>query len=168
MKRLLTTLSVATVLLVAAAPAYAIPGFTTGIDLAVNVPVGDLVDGGGMAVGGLVYASFDAIPILKVTGRAGYLFGLEKGGASTSYIPALVGLTWSPIPFAYLASEVGYVWTRVKVDGGGSSDSDGELGGTLGAGVRFLKLDARVSLFFPQFDNGADLMGILLTAGYRF
>ena len=67
MKKLLTTLSVAAVLLVAAAPAQAVPGIGTGIDLAVNIPTGNWGDASGMAVGALGYVSFDAIPIIKIT-----------------------------------------------------------------------------------------------------
>lgn len=172
MKKLLTMLSVAAVLLVAAAPAQAIPGIGTGVDVAVNVPMGDWGDVSGMAVGALLYASFDAVPIIKVTGRAGYLFGMEKNNASISHIPVLAGIKWFPIPVIYLAGEVGMIWSKAKVDlgplGSGESDWESELGGTIGVGAGLGPLDARVSLFMPNFDEVDDLKGILLTAGYRF
>ncbi len=168
MKKLLTTLSVAAVMLIAAAPAQAIPGFSTGIDLALNVPVGDVVEDTGMASGGFFYASFDAVPIIKVTARAGYLHALEEDKGGASYIPVLVGLKWFPVPVAYLAGELGMVCDPGPVGAEKDEEWKSELGGTFGAGVGLGPLDVRASLFFPDIDEGADRMGVLLTAGYRF
>ncbi len=172
MKKLLTALSVAAVLLVAAAPAQAVPGFGTGIDVAVNIPTGDWEDVSGMAVGALGYISFDAVPIIKVTARAGYLHGLENNGASISHVPVLAGVKWFPVPVFYLAGELGMVWSKAKFDPGpvgkGESDWESEIGGTIGVGAGLGPLDARISLFMPDFDEVDNLKGILLTAGYRF
>lgn len=170
MKKLLTTLSVAAVLLVAAAPAQAVPGFGTGVDLALNVPTGDWADGSGMAVGPLAYLSFDAVPIIKVTARFGYLHGLEKDKASISHIPALVGIKYFLVPVLYLSGEVGMIWSKADSSLSGSAEGDWEekFGGTIGAGAGLGPLDARISLFFPDFDEAKDMLGILLTAGFRF
>ncbi len=173
MRRLLAGLAVALLLVVYATPAKAIPGFSLGVDAAVNFPTGDWADVSGTAIGALAYASFDIIPMLKFTARAGYLHGLEKDAFSLSHIPALAGIKWFPMAMGlYLSGELGMIWTKAKLDlgalGNSESDWESEFGGTVGVGFGAGPLDARLSLFMPDFGELEHLKGILITAGYRF
>ncbi len=168
MKKVFSTVALAAVLLFAAAPAHAIPGFSFGIDGAVNIPTGDWADASGIGLGALGYASFNAIPMLTITGRAGYIHGLEKNNSSMQHIPVLAGIKYHFIPMLYVAGEFGFCFNKQKIDGFGESDWEEDLAATISAGAGLAGLDFRASLFMPDLEHVEDLLGILLTIGYRF
>ncbi len=176
MKRVVFTAAVM-VLALAAAPSARAEAISLSVDGAVNVPVGDWADASGIGIGALLEGEMSLIPLLTLTGRVGYIYGMSKehGGATTqmSHIPVLAGVKYTLVPTIYLAGEAGFVNNRVEVDmddgfGGSGSDDDTDLAITLGAGMRMGTLDLRGQLFFPDIDHMDDLMGLLFTVGYKF
>jgi len=158
--------------LTAAAPALADevapPHRTFGIDGAVVLPLGDYADGVNFAAGALARVEIPA-GSGYVTGRIGALFHAVKNDvASLTFIPIYAGYRYPMGPSGfYLAGELGITLGYASADTqfGTVSDSDSELGITLGAGMKTGALDLRGSLFLPDAD---DLMGVMGTVGYDF
>lgn len=158
-----------------AAPAFAEeaappppPHNTAGVDGALVLPLGDYADGVDFAAGALVRVE---LPVGTgfVTGRAGALFHAVKDNvANLTFIPLYAGYR---LPVGgngfYVAGELGITIGYASVDTGfgTASDSDSQLGITLGAGMKAGALDLRGSLFLPDVD---DLMGLMGTVGYDF
>jgi hypothetical protein len=130
-----------------------------------------------MNVGGLVRYEYMGIsPQLTITGRVGYLFGLEKDSVSISYLPILAGVKWYFTGYTsgkhegfYAAGELGFNYTKVKVDYGFGSVSGSEnyFGLTAGAGYEFgFGMDVRAAFFAPSLADLGDLIGGLITVGW--
>jgi hypothetical protein len=140
-----------------------------GVDGAAVLPVGDWGDGAGIGVGALGRLDIPVLPKLTVTVRAGLVYHMPKDvmgtDVSTMEIPVLGGVRYAFRPNLYGASELGLVWIRTSLDGGGMSQSDSntELGMSLAGGWRSGKLDVRAGVYFPEV---ADAMGMFVTVGY--
>jgi hypothetical protein len=161
--------------LTVAAPAFAQPvpapmppPKTFGIDGAAVLPIGDYAEGVNFAAGALARIEIPAGTGF-VTGRAGVLFHAVKNNvASLTMIPLYVGYRLPMGPSGlYLAGELGVTIGYASADTqfGSVSDSDSELGLTLGVGTKMGALDLRGQLFLPDID---DLMGVMGTVGYDF
>jgi len=174
-KALVLTLISATTLL--SAPAFAQNAsadkkIALGGDLQFVIPIGDFSDVTGPEIGALFHFGYRVLPQLEITGRAGYLFGLNKShdyaGNTTikqhvSDFPIWGGARYffmadqAPAGL-YGAAEVGFNFlnSSYTTEVGGaevSSGSDGttRLGFNLGAGYvlsRDLPLDFRGQLMF--------------------
>jgi hypothetical protein len=179
--------AVAAVAVVAAFPggaaAEAAPK-TLGLDGGLALPTGDWGDAAGIGFGALARFEMPLQEKLTLTARAGYIQHLgqeaEGGGgdSSTSEIPLLGGVRYAfsgapapagaPVKQLYGAAELGLVIYRVSFDfdGESMSDSDTNLGMTLGAGYRSGKLDLRAQLLFPDVGEIGDAMALMATVGY--
>jgi hypothetical protein len=155
---------------------------TIGIDGGVAVPTGDWSDAVGFGIGALARFEMPIKDKITFTARAGYIQHLEKEGggdmfggeskSSAAEIPFFGGLRYAfkqeATTAIYGAAELGFVMYRVSVDIGGmeSSDSDTNLGMSLGAGYRTGKLDLRGALWFPDVGEAGDAMAVMATVGY--
>ena len=156
---------------------------TIGLDGGVAVPTGDWADGVGFGIGALARFETPLREKIVLTARAGYIQHMEKeagggefgGGDSkstSSQIPFFGGIRYAfkqeATSAIYGAAELGFVMYRVSLDVGGESmsDSDTNLGMTLGAGYRTGKLDIRGGLLFPDVGEAGDAMAVMATVGY--
>jgi hypothetical protein len=157
------------------APAPANGPRTFGVDGAVVLPLGDYGEIATLAVGALGRAEFPIQPKLAITARAGVLYHLTKDefDGTLLFIPIYGGARYSlgavPGQGVYLAGEVGITIGYASVDTGfgTASDTETELGATLGAGFRTGALDVRGALFIPDLGE-ADDPGIMGSVGYDF
>lgn len=150
-----------------------------GVDILGELPVGNFADVAGFGLGALGRYEYNVHQSpLAVTGRAGYVWHVEKetGTITTKYaeVPLLLGLKYSlagaPV---YIAGEVGAVFAMIDSENsafGGSSSSDNKtnLGLTAGAGYEMGPVDIRVGLNFLDASNMADAMAIGVSFGYNF
>lgn len=143
---------------------------TIGIDGGVALPTGDWGDAVGFGIGALARFEMPLQAKLVFTARAGYIQHMEKedGAPSVGEIPLFGGVRYLFTPNVYGAAELGFVNYRVSLDvmGQSMSDSDTNLGMSLGAGYRTGKLDIRGGLYFPDVDNAGDATGVMATIGY--
>jgi len=155
---------------------------TIGIDGGIAMPTGDWGDAAGFGFGALARLEIPLQPKLTITARAGYIHHTSKeaaagplgggGDTSTSEIPFFGGARYAFSQQAtseiYGAAELGLVMYRVSFDfdGESMSESDTNLGMTLGAGYRTGKLDLRAGLFFPDVGEVGDAMALMATVGY--
>ncbi|MEJ7602813.1 MAG: hypothetical protein WKG01_33305 [Kofleriaceae bacterium] len=143
---------------------------TIGIDGVVVLPLGDYGDAASLAFGPIGRLEIPAGPGF-VTGRIGVLFHLVNDaldGTSLLFVPVYAGYRY-PLGTgqAYLAGELGITFAHARVDTelGSGSDTESELGATLGAGLRMGQLDLRAGLFLPDLGDAIGLMGSI---GYDF
>ena len=149
---------------------------TIGIDGGIALPTGDWGDAVGFGVGALARFEMPINAKMVFTARAGYIQHMEKegggGDSTTAEIPLFGGIRYafsqSGATAIYGAAELGLVNYRVSidVDGDSMSNSDTNLGMTLGGGYRAGKLDVRGGLYFPDVDHADDAMGVIATVGY--
>lgn len=153
---------------------------TIGLDGGFAMPTGDWAEGVGFGIGALARFEMPLRDKLVLTARAGYIQHLEKEAdgdfgdskSSTSQIPLFGGVRYAFSQRAtsaiYGAAELGFVMYRVSIDVGGESmsESDTNLGMTLGAGYRAGKLDIRGGLLFPDVGEAGDIMAVMATVGY--
>lgn len=167
-----------------AAPAPAAAPVRTkiiGVDAGIAMPTGDWSDAVGFGIGALARFEMPLGPGLTLTARAGYIHHLSKdqdtgfgGSASSSaaQIPLFGGVRYAFSQHAttalYGAAELGLDMFRSSVDVGGQSmsDSDTNLGMSLGGGYRTGKLDLRAGLLFADIGEVGDSMALMATAGY--
>ena len=141
-----------------------------GVDATVVLPVGDYADFATLAIGPIGRVEFPAGPGY-VTGRFGVLFHLMNSEIedTTFLLFPLYGGYRYPLGSgsAYLAGELGitFAYARTDTSLGSGSDTDTELGMTLGGGLKKGKLDLRGGLFLPDLD---DAVGIFGSVGYDF
>ncbi|MBS1122041.1 MAG: hypothetical protein H6Q90_4269 [Deltaproteobacteria bacterium] len=151
------------------------------IDGALAMPTGKLGDGVGFGIGALARFEMPLAPKLVLTARVGYIQHFSKesdvgGGAtaksSASQIPLLGGIRYvfsqGPTTQLYGGAELGFDVVRLSFDNNGmsSSNSDTNLGMTLGGGYRTGKLDLRAGLLFPDLGNVGDAIALMATVGY--
>ena len=155
---------------------------TIGIDGGIAMPTGDWGDAAGFGFGALARLEIPFRPKVTFTARAGFIYHTSKeaaagplgggGDTTTSEIPFFGGARYAFSQQAtseiYGAAELGLVMYRVSFDAGGESmsESDTNLGMTLGAGYRTGKLDLRAGLFFPDVGEVGDAMALMATVGY--
>ena len=163
------------VLVAAASTAQAQPapeagGNLIGIDFTVVLPVGDYGDGSTLALGPLGRVEFPVGPGY-VTGRFGVLYHIVNDtldGTTLLFLPVYGGYRY-PLGSgqAYLAGELGitFAYARFSSELGSGSETESELGMTLGGGLRKGQLDLRAGLFLPDV---GDAVGIMGSVGYDF
>lgn len=149
---------------------------TLGIDGGSVLPTGDWGDAAGLGLGALARLEMPLAPKLTLAARLGYFHHLsqENNGAdsSTSEIPLFGGARYqfsgTETAQIYGAAELGFVISRISIDANGQSmsDSDTNLGMSLGGGYRKGKLDLRANLFFPDVGELGDALGLMATVGY--
>jgi hypothetical protein len=148
---------------------------TLGVDAAVVLPIGDYGDLATLGFGALARFEIPLQPQLSITIRGGVILHImdeAAGDASFFMVPLYGGARYSlgaAGQGVYLAGEAGLTYGHVSVDTGfgTASDSETELGVTLGAGFRQGALDFRGQLFIPDLSEADDL-GIMGTVGYDF
>jgi opacity protein-like surface antigen len=165
------------VLLAAAGTAAADGAKTLGIDGGLALPTGDWGDAAGVGIGALARFEMPLRPKLTLTARAGYLQHLSKenngADSSSSELPLLGGVRYDfsgdDNAQLYGGAELGFIMSRISIDVNGQSmsDSDTNLGMTLGGGYRTGKLDLRANLLFPDVGELGDVMGLMATLGYH-
>ena len=149
----------------------AAPRTTLGIDGAVLMPVGD---SGELATGAGGARVRLEVPVGRgfVTGRGGVLLHAVNdrlGMTSLTLVPIYAGYR-HPIGNLYLAGELGLTIgfasgeVNTPFGNGSASDSDTDLGLTLGVGYRAGKLAVRGGLFSPNAEDFA----LLATVGVDF
>lgn len=158
------------------APAAADSTRTLGIDGGSVLPTGDWGDAAGFGLGALARLEMPLQPKLTLTARLGYMHHLSKesngADSSTSEVPILGGvryqLSGDEAAQLYGAAELGFVVSRISIEANGQSmsDSDTNLGMTLGGGYRKGKLDLRANLLFPDVGHLDDVIGLMATVGY--
>jgi hypothetical protein len=143
-------------------------GATVGFDAAVVLPLGDYADYADLALGPLFRIEVPVMSKIKITGRTGLLYHLVDGDDVTViFFPIYGGVRYS---FGeghvgpYVAGELGITFGYFAI--GDESDTESELGLTLGGGFRKGALDFRGSLFIPSLDNGD--VGLMGSVGYDF
>ena len=169
----------------AAEPAPAAPAVvktkTISIDGGIALPTGDFSDAVGFGIGALARFEMPLNEKLVLTARAGYIQHLSKEGesmfggdvsSSASQIPLVGGVRYvfsqKPTSQLYGAGELGFVMFRMtnKVGEMSESNSDTNLGMTIGGGYRSGKLDLRAGLLFPDVGEIGDVMALMATVGY--
>ena len=147
---------------------------TMGVDFANVLPVGNFADAANFGFGTLFRFEFNINESpLAVTTRTGYLWHNSKnvGPATVSFsqVPLLTGLKYSlPTAPIYVAAELGAVIAMTSTkggSGGGTDNTETNLGFSAGAGYEVGILDLRLSLNFLDVSNMADAMTIGFTFG---
>jgi hypothetical protein len=159
-------------LTLSATSAFAETRNTIGIDGAFALPVGDYGEVATLAGGALVRIEVPLASGGFVTGRGGVLLhavNRDLGMTSLTLVPIYAGYR-HPFGSMYVAGElgltIGFVTAEASTPFGNvdGSDSDLDLGLTVGIGYRSGKLDLRGSLFSPNAEDVA----LLATAGFDF
>lgn len=181
MKRLVLIALTSLIAMLSASSAFAvIADRVLGVDAVGNVPVGDFANATGMGLGAMLRYEGKLQDSLAVTGRVGYVYGLEKemdlGIAKVSYgmdfIPLLVGVvyrtTGTPDGF-FVSGEVGANFLSAHVSGG-TTDSDykTKIGANLGVGLRADALSFRGGLNILDLGNADTSMGLMVSVGWDF
>ena len=179
--RLFMLTTMATLLHVGNASPASAAGMSLGADGAFAVPLSTWGDVSSVGIGALLRFEVDLTENFTVTGRIGFIFHFDKQQATTatntSELPILGGVKYYILGESngfYAAAEVGLVniwgYTSGQVEGVliEGSDSELNLGLTLGVGYTHEAIDARVCLIFPDIGELDDAIGILLTVGYDF
>jgi hypothetical protein len=157
---------------IAATPAFADAQKTLGIDGAFALPVGDYGEVATLAGGALVRLEVPLPSGGFITGRGGVLLhavNRDLGMTSLTLVPIYAGYR-HPFGNLYVAGElgltIGFVTAEANTPFGNASgsDSDTDVGLTVGVGYRSGKLDLRGSLFSPNAEDVA----LLATAGFDF
>ncbi len=161
-----------------------------GGDVQLVVPVGDFSDSSGPEIGAVARGGYLVTPQVELTGRIGYLAGLNKSttiqgitvNTNVSNIPIWLGARYyfqddaAPAGF-YGAAELALNFLSANVSAGSVSQSNGvtRAGFNLGAGYvisRDLPIDIRAQFMFLNLlgtDSGEkSLLGIGVSGGYSF
>lgn len=139
-------------------------GNTFGGDLAIVLPLDDYGDFADFGIGPLLRIEVPAGPGY-FTGRTGFLWHATDAEDFTFLIfPIYAGYRY-PVGGSggYLAGELGLSILYADSDFG--SDSETELGMTLGGGLRKGAFDIRGALFLPDV---GDALGLMFSVGYDF
>jgi hypothetical protein len=135
------------------------------------LPVGDAADVLDVGFAALGSYHYQIRPQLTITGRTGLIY--ETGdGVDVIHVPLLGGVEYALAPtpnHVFLAGELGLVYLRASVDTGfGSvSDSETELGASLGAGYRFGNMDIAGTVYIPSLDETDDSIHVMARLGFR-
>lgn len=135
---------------------------TLGLDAFVGLPTGDYGQYADLAFGALVRAE---VPLgtFTFTGRSGAVFhALDSSEASLLYVPIYAGVRYPLTPGGlFFAGELGLTVAYASVDTGlgEASDTDTELGGSLGLGLRSGSLTFTGGLFIPDLGDALAIGG---------
>lgn len=143
---------------------------SAGLDLAVVVPVGNWGDVASVGIGGLLKINIAVGEMLALTGRAGYVFHLEKNGLNTHEAPVLLGLKLYFVDGQvrpYAAAELGVNFLTYSA-GTLTSETIVRPGFTAGAGVLISGFDVHVQLYNPSFGDIDKYLGVMINAGFNF
>jgi hypothetical protein len=140
------------------------------------LPLGDFGDISGVGFGALLTLDYGLTDDgkLQLTGRMGYVHmtGKEIDGPSYGLIPVYAGVKFFLIPGLYLGGELGLtVFSTAEQEISGvtvEGDTEIKIGGTAGIGYMFKDLDMRAFLWLPSLGDGADIMAMGISVGYRF
>ncbi|HNS98510.1 MAG TPA: hypothetical protein PKL73_16275, partial [Polyangiaceae bacterium] len=130
--------------------------------------------GVGPMLGALLKLEVPVNPGLEVTGRAGYLYGLEKNDCcSMSDIPIWAGVRYffdGSFENAYVGGELGLnmVTAKVEVMGVSASASDTDFGAGLSVGFKPGDLDVRGTFSMLDLGHAGDSMLVGASVGYTF
>lgn len=156
-------------------------GLAVGADLAFMMPLGNFGDATGPMFGALLKLEYPVSPSLGVTGRAGFLFGLEKetGPVKTSIsdVPLWAGVKYyvmAPRDGLWLGAELGlnyfmvsatttFLGQEVEV-----SDSEAKFGAGARAGYRIGAIDIGAGVSILDLGEAGDSLAVLGTVGYDF
>ena len=170
MRRAVTAAAVM-VMILSAGPARAggVTGFSFGVDVTATVPFLEWQESSGVGIGLLAYGAFTALPVVDFTLRAGYISGFQHGPKSMQHLPLLLGVKAFPMRALglYAAVEAGPVWNARTISGEGQGFKT-EWGATGGVGFTFGPVDGRVAVFLPDLVHADEMIGLLLTMGYRW
>lgn len=153
---------------------------TIGIDGGIALPTGTWSDGVGFGIGSLARFELGLAPAVTLSARAGYIQHLSKdqmiagGGtasASAGEIPFFAGARYAFTQGAnqiYAAAELGLVVALASVDYNGMSMSNSQtnVGMTVGGGYRAGRVDVRGGLFFPDLGHAGDAIAVMATVGF--
>ncbi len=142
-----------------------------GVDATLHLPVGDASDTAGLGLGALFRAEYPWKDRLTLTGRAGYVRHLENNGATWSWVPVLAGVKYALSSSCHLVGELGFVHLSVSVDTarfGSVSDSDLNLGLTMGGGCQVGAVDLRGGLHILDLGHADDSMTLGVSVGFNF
>jgi hypothetical protein len=137
-----------------------------GVDVLAAFPFGNLGDGAGIGIGGLLRGEYGVMPQLNITARLGYVHHLAKNEVTFSEIPVWVGAKYFVTEQIYAAAELGLV--HVKASVGDFSTSDDNLGFTVGGGYKLGDLDLRAGLHILDLGHAGDSTEIVVSVGYNF
>lgn len=154
------------------------------------IPLGAIAETTGPGIGATVGFDHRLVPSFSLTGRVGYIGGLDKEKAlgpmkltsSVSEVPVFAGVKYF---FAgqpkglYYAQELGIVFTTVaeetKTDdptlasvNRKGSDTSVLFGGNLGVGYRIGDVDLGASLFTVRYDKADKTSGLMARLSYSF
>ena len=170
MWRAITAAAVMVMILGTAPPrAASAPGFRFGVDVTATVPFLEWQQSSGVGIGLLAYGAFTALPVVDLTVRAGYIGGFQHGPKSMQHLPLLLGVKAYPVRALglYAAVEAGPVWNGRTVSGEAQGFKT-EWGATGGVGFTFGPVDGRVAAFLPDLVHADEMIGLMLTMGYRW
>lgn len=150
--------------LAAAQPAPAPPPAprTFGVDAVVGLPTGDYGQFADLAFGALARVEVPS-GALTFTGRSGVvLHALDSSDASLVYVPIYAGVRY-PLTATglFLAGELGLTVAHATVNTGfgEASDTDTELGGSFGLGLRSGSLTFLGGLLIPDLGDALAIGG---------
>ncbi len=170
MRRMVIAAAVAIIIL-GAAPDQAVAGqgFSLGVDLTATVPFLEWAEDSGFGIGALFSGSYTALPIVHFSLRAGFIRGFQRGPKSMTHLPILLGVKVYPVKTLglYAAVEGGPVWNQRTVSAEGQG-FETDWGASGGVGFTFGPVDGRVAVFFPDLANADEMLGLLMTLGYRW
>lgn len=167
MKSLLASTSSAVVLATSLAAAQPAPppapaSRTLGVDALVGLPTGDYGQFADLAFGALARVELP-LRAFTFTVRSGVvLHALDSSDASLLYVPVYAGVRYPITPSGlFLAGELGLTVAYASVDTGfgNASDTDTELGGSFGLGVRSGALTFQGGLFIPDLGDALAIGG---------
>jgi hypothetical protein len=145
-----------------------------GVDGAAVLPVGDYGDVATLGVGALGRIDFPLNDRISITGRLGVVFHMLDEGVegSLTLVPIYGGARYfvqGGNQGPYAAGEAGITIGFAEVDTpfGTASDSESEIGATLGGGFKRGALDIRGGLFIPDLGEADDL-AIMGSVGFGF
>jgi hypothetical protein len=149
-----------------------------GVDALIGLPLGDFGDLAEFAVGALVAFDFALMPQLTITGRTGYIYYIINedlgDGFSFGTIPLWGGVKYYFAPPSdmrwFAAAELGLSINRASVEIGGieGSDSETDIGTTIGGGFEIGGFSLRAQLAIIDIGEAGDSLMIAVTAGYYF
>ncbi len=145
-------------------------GISLGVDAALVFPQDPLNNSTGKQIGALVRAEVSLLPLLSITGRLGYLYGMENKQmyrGAIDVIPILAGVKFFPVmPLGlYAAAELGLMNGTIRVSDNEKDES--WTGMTIGAGFEISSFDLRLQAIFLDLDHMEDTYGIMLNVGYE-
>lgn len=155
------------------APAAPLARFKAGLDGAFVLPLSQWADSySGVGFGALGRFEVGVSPIVSLTARVGYLFGLTAHDWSTNEIALLAGAKvfalGDRLGGLYMALELGGVhMTFTSHLPYGSSWTRFGVGGTAGLGYEVVGVDVRAQVFVPDLRHG-QIVGVLATVGYAW